>query len=41
MGDEVLQDQAITLAVIHELVDGLEREYMVCGIKEEREGLVD
>ena len=41
MGDEVHQDQAVTLAVMHKLVDGLEKDYKASRVEEERDGFVD
>ena len=41
MGDEVHQDQAVTLAVMHRLIDGLEKDYKASRVEEERDGFVD
>ena len=41
MGDEVHQDQAVTLGVVHKLVDGLERDFIASRIDEEKDSLVD
>jgi len=41
MGDEVHQDQAVTLAVIHRLIDGLEMDYKASRVEEERDGFID
>ena len=41
MGDEVRQDKAVTLAVIHKLMEGLEEEYLGSRTEEERGELAD
>ena len=41
MRDEVRQDQAVSLAVVYKLVDGLDRDYLAREIEEKREGFVD
>ena len=41
MGDEVHQDQAITLEVVHRLVDNLERDYKDSGGNEKREHIAN
>ena len=41
MGDEVHQDQAVTLTVIHRLIDGLEMDYKASRVEEERDGFID
>ena len=41
MGDEVHQDQAVTLGVVHKLVEGLERDFIASRIDEEKDSLVD
>ena len=38
---EVHQDEVVTLAIVHKLVNGLEIDFLVCIIDEEREGFVD
>lgn len=41
MVDEVHQDQAVILGVVHKLVYGLERDYQSSKIEEERDSFVD
>ena len=41
MGDEVRQDKAITLEVIHKLMEGLEEEFLGSRSNEERSALAD
>ena len=41
MGNKVYQDQAVTLVLVHKLVDRLEREYLASKIEKEKEGFVD
>ena len=41
MGDEVYQDQAITLAVIHKLIEGLDIDFNQSKSIEEKEGIAD
>ena len=41
MNDEVHQDQAVTLGVVHQLIEGLERDFIASKIEEEKDSLVD
>ena len=41
MWDEVPQDKAVSLEVIHKLMKGLEEEYLEAGTDEERVALAD
>ena len=41
MGDEVYQNQAVILGVVHLLVEGLERDFLASKTEEEKDSLVD
>ena len=41
MNDEVHQDQAVTLGVVHQLIEGLERDFIASKIEEEKDSLTD
>ena len=40
MEDEVHQDQEVSLAIVHKLVDGLERDFLSSRIEEEKTDFV-